>query len=271
MSTNSTSAERRPAALPYRYLTVWAILAALALTYLAVLVVKPDLAERLVPGPKFGAPEDNRGQRALAKALAELKEVRQILANFERDLGELQKSVTAADTRDVALAGRVAALEAQLKAFGKGEPVRVGAPADPGDVPVAAAPAPRVLGFVEERPTKSLRDARPAEPPKVAAATATAPPTVAPPPKPSGPPVAIEVASGPSLDAVRLSWQLLQDSHKATVRNLEPRVVETAGDPPSYRLLAGPIANDAEAERLCSRLRQRRIGCSVQAFTGKPL
>lgn len=271
MSTSSHLSRSQPSLLSPRYLTVWAVLAALALAYLALLVVKPDLAERLVPGPSFGSPEDNRGQRALARAMTELKELRQAIGTLEREVGELSKTVTAGDTRDVALAGRVAALEALVKALGTGEAPRVASPASVGDAPPTGA-TPRVLGYVEERPTKSLRDAvRPGDAPKVSATTVLPSPASAPPAKPAGPPLGIEIASGPSLDALRLSWQLMQDSHKTAVRTLEPRVVEVPGDPPTYRLIAGPVASSAEGDKLCGSLRQRRLTCSVQPFTGKPL
>ncbi len=270
MSTPPSPTKPRPLPLTPGYLTVWAVLAALALAYLAVLAVKPDLADRLIPGPSFGSPEDNRGQRALSKALAELKDLRQTMGLFERELTDLRKTLTAGATREAALSDRVAAVEAALKALSTGDAARIAAPARLGEG-TAATSGPRVQGYVEERPTKNLREGRPAEPPRVAA-NITPQPHVQPPAKPAtGSPVGIEVASGPSLDAVRLSWQLLQDSHKSTVRNLEPRVVEVPGDPSSWRLIAGPVASDAEAEKLCLRLRQRRIACSVQPLTGKPL
>lgn len=277
MRTPQHSSRSHGVALSPRYLTVWAVLAAVALAYLALLVVKPELAERLIPSPSFGAPEDNRGQRALARAMTELKEMREVLVTVERELGELRKTVTAGDTRDVALAGRVAALETMLKDLSKVDAARPTTPVAGGET---ADPAtPRVLGYVEERPTKALRDApRPADTAR-AATTVIAPApgplaTPAPVPAPSkaaGPQLGIELASGPSLDALRLSWQLMQDSHKAAVKALEPRVIETPGDPPSYRLIAGPVASETEGDKLCTRLRQRRLTCSVQPFTGKPL
>jgi hypothetical protein len=216
--------------------------------------VRPELAHRLLP-PASGAPEDNRGQRAISKALAEIKDLRQTVALLERELTDIRASMTSGDAREAVLAARVVALEASLKvALGRQEE------------PPKGAPSPQVAGFIEER-ARAQKEFRPGEPPRAAAVQAPGPR--------AGPPVgsaiAVQLASGPSVDAVRLSWQLLQESHKSTLRALEPRYLEGAGEPPSFRLLAGPIATIDEAERLCERLRLRRVTCSLVPFTGRPL
>lgn len=267
MSNLQQTLQRPAPVLTPGYVTVWAVLATLALGYLALLVVRPDIAERLLAPPAVGSPEDNRGQRALTKALAEIKDLRQTAKVLERELAEVRAAMTAGEVRDTALTARVATVEAALQKLAA--PVAVppiASPASqPGD-PLSPAQEPRIVGHVEERPTKAARDPRPVEPPKPAV-TAAGPPISA---RPAAG-VGVQIASGPSLDAVRLSWQLMQDSHKAAFKALEPRVVEVPGDPPSFKLLAGPLSTGDEAEKLCERLRQRRVTCTVQPYAGKPL
>ena len=87
----------------------------------------------------------------------------------------------------------------------------------------------------------------------------------------SGPPVGVLIATGPSLDAVRLSWQLLTETNKSVLRPFEPRYVESSGDGGLFQLIAGPVASREEAARVCERLKARNARCSVTGFTGQPL
>lgn len=252
MSNIQQSLQRPAPALSLRYVTVWALLATLALAYLALLVVRPDVAERLLAPPAVGSPEDNRGQRALSKALAELRELQQTAKMLERELSDVRSAIAAGEARESAISTRLAAVELALQRLSRpaSEPVAAAPPVQPA-APVAATAAPRIEGRVEDRPLKSLREAKPAD-------------------RPAGT-HAVQLASGPSIDAVRLSWQLLLETHKATLGSLEPRIVETPGNPSSFRLIAGPLASEKDADRLCERLRQRRTTCSVQGFSGEPL
>lgn len=90
---------------------------------------------------------------------------------------------------------------------------------------------------------------------------------------PSSAPVAIILDSGPSLEALRLRWNILHDRHQSALMNLEPRYV-TGGTrgAPSYQLLAGPVASQDEAIRICALLNARSVGCSVgRQFVGNAL
>lgn len=83
-------------------------------------------------------------------------------------------------------------------------------------------------------------------------------------------PAAIEIASGPSLDALRLNWSLLTDRHAAALKNLEARYV-SAGEGLPYQLLAGPIGTPEEAGRVCNQLRAKKVTCRVTGFGGNAL
>ena len=265
MTTVSPVRTTGRARLSPAYLTIWAVLAALALAYLSLLAIRPDLADSLTPGPGDTAPEGNRGQRAMSRALADIKDLRQTVALLERELTDLRTAVTVNDARDAVVTLRIAALESGLKtalatAASRSAPVA----GEAGQKPTP----PAVHGFIEERPTKEAREGRPGEPPRTAASAAGA---AARPAAPAGPPVGVQLAAGPSVDALRLSWQLLQENHKSALRSLEPRFIEATGEPSAYRLIAGPIATSEDAQRICERLKTRRVTCSVQPFTGSPL
>ena len=92
--------------------------------------------------------------------------------------------------------------------------------------------------------------------------------------KPTPDPVGLKISNSPSLDALRLSWNLLADRHSAQLRNLEARYLIRApeGDKDaSFDLIAGPIKTQAEAKRLCKALAAKNIPCQVGTFGGNQL
>jgi hypothetical protein len=88
-------------------------------------------------------------------------------------------------------------------------------------------------------------------------------------PTKSGTPTAVQIAAGPSVDALRLNWMLLSDRHSNVLKALEPRYV---ADPSGiYRLVAGPFASPAEAQRACADLKARGANCQTTDFNGEAL
>lgn len=82
----------------------------------------------------------------------------------------------------------------------------------------------------------------------------------------------VALASGPSLDAIRLSWSLLSDNHAATLQNLSPRyTTKQTSYGESFRLLAGPLNTTSAAEAVCQKLRDRNIPCYTTAYKGNAL
>jgi hypothetical protein len=86
----------------------------------------------------------------------------------------------------------------------------------------------------------------------------------------SAQPAAVELSSGPSLDALRLNWSLLADQNGAALKNLEPRYTN-AGEGQPYQLVAGPIDTPEEAARVCAQLKAKRVACRVTGFGGNAL
>jgi len=245
------------------YVALWAFLALVALAYLALLALRPDLATRIILAPQPGAPETNQVQRAMLRALTEIQELRQTAERLQGDISQVRTQTHADRDRLQAIETRLTAIEAQ----------RAEAPPIAATAPPPPAPQTRAA---DDAAGKARRDARAAPQKAVAAAAGGAPREASavetqalPAAKPA--PVAVVVMTGPSLDAVRLYWQVVQEANKAALRGLEPRVVEVASDPPVYQLLAGPVATKEAATRVCERLRLKPSQCSVVPLAGQPL
>lgn len=125
-----------------------------------------------------------------------------------------------------------------------------------------ANPAERPDGDGPRLETGSLP---PAEPPMIT----FGPPTVT----PANEAVAIHLDAAPSLEALRLRWDVLHERHRSALKDLQPRyLISGTAESPSYLLMAGPIASSDEAGRICALLRARRVACSVGGpFVGQAL
>ncbi len=82
---------------------------------------------------------------------------------------------------------------------------------------------------------------------------------------------AVQLAAGPSLDALRLSWSLLRERHAGALGTLQPRFVPPRTDGGPYRLLAGPFQSKAEADKACTDMGVSRKSCFPTAYIGQPL
>lgn len=89
---------------------------------------------------------------------------------------------------------------------------------------------------------------------------------------PSVPPASIGllVASGPSLDSIKLSWTVLNQNHAVVLNALEPRI-RPATDGSAFQLIAGPFATEADAQKACASLKARGVGCKQADYSGAPL
>jgi SPOR domain len=137
----------------------------------------------------------------------------------------------------------------------------------------AAAPAnPIATGSLQLPPAQGVPAPPPpaATAPVVAATVAAFGPGAVKAATPPAGPVGVELASGPSLEVLRLNWSLLADRHGASLKSLEPRYT-TAGDGQPYQLVAGPINTPEEAARVCSQLRAKKVNCRVTGFGGNAL
>ncbi len=266
-----------PSRLPAPYTVAWGLLASIALGYLVLLAVRPDVASQFILRPIDGAPENNWSQRSMSKALAELGAAKASIAHLETESHQLRAQLSAQEQRSHTLEVRIGAVETALKGGAANISFAPTPVSTKGQTEQAAAvgslSGQTVQGIVEERPTRVLREAPPAAPQQAAmiGAPATKPVAPAAPAETLGPPVGVLIASGPSVDAVRLSWQLLVERNRSALKSLEPRFTESGGEQSVYRLIAGPIANREDAARVCEKLKAKQVRCSVTTFGGQPL
>ena len=230
---------------------------------------------------------------------AALVPVTESLERLAIDIADLKRTTAAIETRERSTAGRVAATEQRLDGFGQlasnvppaGAGTGAAAPTATQDQratnrlnlvnaapPSASAVTPGLA--VAQAGTKppehaTAAKAAPIAKPKLVA-TAVVLPATNPvrtgsvPAASTAPPQGVLIASGPSLDSVRLSWSVLHDKHGAVLGSLEPRVVP-AGDGSAFNLIAGPFASDAEVQAACTSLKAQGVGCKPSVFTGAAL
>ena len=83
---------------------------------------------------------------------------------------------------------------------------------------------------------------------------------------------AVRLTSGKSIEALRLTWDLIKEMNRPILKGLETRFVEgpsPVGMP--YRLIAGPMVTAPQARTLCSKLHKQHINCDVTVFHGRRL
>jgi len=83
-------------------------------------------------------------------------------------------------------------------------------------------------------------------------------------------PTGLLIASGPSLESIRLSWNVLSQNHGAVLGSLEPRVLPSS-DGSAFNLIAGPFSSDADATKACTALKARGVGCRYTDYQGSSL
>ena len=77
------------------------------------------------------------------------------------------------------------------------------------------------------------------------------------------------LATGPSLDSLRLSWTILNDRHADAVRALHARYVVSGKDSQrTYGLVAGPLETVADAKAVCKAITERGMPCEISQFRG---
>jgi hypothetical protein len=278
----SHAAQRRRGGLPRHYVAVWVVLSSIALTYLVTLSVRPDLAEGLGDQVAALAGVEPRSSEAGAareahdeQTRADIEALRNALDAVQQEAETLRAKVAASEGQRQDLAARLAAVEAQRTAEQALPIATASVNRGPLDGPAAGHPdaltGHAVEGRVVERPRElelPERKPQPRESERVAFGAPQVKPAAAAPESPRG----VQIATGPSVDALRISWMLLSERHKEVLKHYEARFVPvTGGKSPTYRLIAGPIESTSAANRVCGELRARRVTCGVSAFGGEPL
>jgi hypothetical protein len=260
------------------YLALWALAASGALGYLATLAYSPAA---LPPRQHVAEAEPSQAVRAMAKTMKDMQALQGGLVEVKRDVAQLQDAMGQRAEQDKAVQSRLSALEERVATVDASQP-----PSAPKAK--AADKAEKIVRKVPDTITTAhiLNAPRPeaAEPPAPKADAKPAPletgsiepkgeirfgEAVVTPAIPKA--FAVQLASGPSLAGLRQSWGQLIEKHGGALGALQPRIVPPRSEGGPYRLLAGPIATKADADRICSEMGVGRGGCFATAYTGVPL
>jgi hypothetical protein len=266
------------------YLAVWAFMAVAALGYLGLLAFQPQ--HGAAPKTQAANADPNQAMRALAKTAMEMGTMRRNLSDIQNDVAQLKEAAAQREAEDKAMATRLSAVEERLASLQPADPAdaprpkvsernqrrmadaRAGArviniqPDTPAQPPLSGSakdegpPVPLVTGSIGRKDANSVEEVTFGEPVVKRAGAATA--------------FAVQLAASPSLQGLRQSWGQLRERH-GVLAALEPRVAAPRNEGGPYRLLAGPFATKADADRVCSDMGVGRNGCYVTTYTGAPL
>ncbi len=276
------------------YVLIWAGLATLSLIYLGLLAAQPAMvAGVLGAAPQQQAAnteEDAAHRQALGEAVAEVRTLRDTIDQFRSELIEIRAQVTNQGDATREVANRVATLEtdpAELQRLAKDATAKNAAQVKAAKAAEAAAhkaeaaqklAAEKAAGDAKKTAKAPGIETGSVAQPAAGAAITFGPPTVTPtptalPPAPSaGKLIGVQIATGPSVDSLRLSWTLLNERHGDSFRSLEPRyTTEVSGSEQTYDLVVGPLASTDEARRLCQELAMKATPCTISRFTGDAL
>lgn len=256
---------------------IWSSLAAASLLYLLLLATQPEMVARVLGTGAGTHAESEAATQAANQAVADVRALRDTIDLFRNELIEIRAQVSSQSDSTRELAARIetletAAAEAQHLAKDGKDPAKAQA-AQSAKAPKAPAPPPKTAAA--DAGKKKIETGSVAQPATGGGVIAFGPPTVTPanaPPQGQGKAIGVQIATGPSVDSLRLNWALLTDRHGDTLRAYQPRYV--AGPPgaePSYDLVVGPLASVEEATRLCQELAMKATPCSVSRYTGDAL
>jgi hypothetical protein len=250
------------------YLSTWGLLAAGALAYLAVLAFPPQAA---APPPQASVDPVKVGGES--KVMAEVRSIRGSLSEIRKDVTQLQDAVGERAAAGKVVETRLSVLEERVSTIDGTQPA---AATSGGKAPdKTARKAGDQASAADGRGHDDSAATPVAGPPAIAIETGSISKDEivfgAPVVKRAGQPeLAVQLATAPSLQALRQSWGQLAERHPPLAA-LEPRVVAPHSAGGLYRLLAGPIPGKAEAERICSELHIGSKACFATAYTGTPL
>jgi hypothetical protein len=253
-----------------RYAGLWAAPGLLAAGYVGFVLINQDSLSNVAWRQETPMRDGIEVAAVVSRTQTEVADLQRTVGTLESDMARVKAQAAGVDAREKMLTGRVAAVESRVETFATTltQASAAGAAKLAPQKPAGAAPVtaqilnPQTAGAPIE--TASIQ--KPDATRDLAAARQAAPPTVV----DAGPaPSAVLLASGPSLEALRLSWSLLNERHKPTLKALEPRVVTV--EPGSHQLLAGPIASAAAAQKVCATLKARGVACQTADFKGDAL
>ncbi|MBO0766150.1 MAG: SPOR domain-containing protein [Hyphomicrobiaceae bacterium] len=262
------------------YLSAWALLACGALAYLAVLTFPPQAGNPTPPQPQSSldptsadsnpTSADSKGGSAPGTVMAQVRSMQGSLSEIRKDVSQLQEAVGERVTNEKVVQTRLSALEGRVSTIdGQATPASGPTPASPSLNPSS-----------DKTPSNTGEPSQPAQEPAAAPSTQLETGSIAKAEIVFGEPVvkrangvklAVQLATGPSPQELRLSWGQLAQQHGDALSSLKPRVVAPRGKGGAYRLIAGPVATEADATRICGALGAGPATCFPTPYGGTPL
>jgi hypothetical protein len=247
------------------YTLIWVAVALVAIVYLSVLATHPDLLAS-APSESDVEKELARTKSEVSSVVAEVEPLKQSVGDIKTDVATLKIGLQEAADRDRQLLDKETALETSAAApKPMAQAVSPAAPATKAEThkpaAVASAEAPAPVAAATPLKKAAQKGAAPLETGSIAPAKGAAAA------KPQ--PVGLLLGTGPTVDAVRLSWTILNDRHGDAVRDLHPRYVASGkGKDRVYALVAGPVASPQQASTLCRLMTDRGLPCEVSVYRG---
>jgi hypothetical protein len=135
---------------------------------------------------------------------------------------------------------------------------------------------PSTIESVASWPNKATNSAaasdaasEPVPPTRVASAPVEEPAAAGPPRKPE---IGIDLGGAANLDILNARWAAVKANFGPQLAGLYPRAqVSNHSNSSSYRLLAGPLPNNATAAQICAHFITNRITCRTVRFDGERL
>lgn len=285
-------ATSRRARIPVHYLGVWALLMTLAVAYIVTATIRPEWLDDVAPPFRLSSVLLQEDEQAIRAAAEETDALQKQLLAARAELNSIRGELARRTDRETTLALKLAAIEAREAKLREEQAIapmlanaQVTEPAAPriaekpraAKAPPPAAPPATAAAAAPGQQVASapVRPAPPRPPARTAAAGAPLETSSVPAaPKAEAAAVAIQLSAGPSVDALRLNWMLLSQRHQALLQKMQPRYMasrEPNPNGPAFDLIAGPVPNAAEAQRVCDALRAQNVTCKVSTFTGNAL
>lgn len=263
------------------YYLVWGLFAVGGLAYLASFA--PHLGLNLAAKEEQPVVDPEAGLRVANQALSEVGNVQRSVSELRKDIGQLKQAVDQREAQERESQARIASLEERVTALGP-PPVAAAEPSSHVRTVEKGAAVGEKKAAGRRTPARGVAEAAggnsqpgpPGETPKVETGSIATPPGVA---VTFGAPkvtptreqaYSVQVAAGPSLDALRQTWSTLAERHGALAL-LKPRYVAPKAGSSVYRLVAGPLASRADAEKVCADMGVGPQGCLPTTAVGEPL
>ena len=275
------------------YIAFWCVAGVAGLAYVAAMAINPLATQHTAAVTTDLDQKVAEAKETSSRNSSDLSVVRKDVAALRTDIEAVRTQTATREDRERQMLARLTAVEERIAVSPARtvEPPAV-APASQA-TPKAVDPKldPRRLkqrvselttGTVPAAPEAPVAPVLPPNPalpqqPVLAPTITAEPPLALTPPAPK-PPVAavkpqtyaVRLASGTSLDELRLSWNAINESGRDVLGPLQPRYQKVAGQAP-YQLIAGPFKSEAEAGQACLSLAQKGLACAPTTFKGQGL